>query len=168
MTAAAPSPQQIAQLYRPELMSFALRLTQDDDRARDLLQQTGYLVVKHFGSYQTGTNFVAWIKTILRNTFLSDYRKTRRRRELRDAREPAQGWMTVATGENTAIQQLTVEEINRVIDDLPPIYRDTFRYFLAQLSYREIALRTGVPIGTAKGRVFTARRLLRERLARLY
>jgi RNA polymerase sigma-70 factor (ECF subfamily) len=146
------------------MMTLALRLTEDEDRARDLLQQTGYLAVKHFRSYRTGTNFRAWIKTILRNTFISEYRKTQRRRQIRSAHEPTPGWMTVRTSDNPAEQQLMAEEIHRQIDRLPAIYRRSFRYYLAHLPYREIARYTGVPVGTAKSRVFTARRMLRSRL----
>jgi RNA polymerase sigma-70 factor (ECF subfamily) len=157
----------LAELSRPELRAFALQLTRDDERARDLLQDTSYLVVKHYHSYEEGTNFRAWVKTIVRNTCLSDCRKRQRRRDIRQYITPADGWMTVTTTLNQGQYRLTTDYIHSRIASLPPLYRTTFRYYLAQLSYREIAARTGVPIGTAKSRVFTARQLLRKQLIHL-
>ena len=152
-------------LKQSDLRAFALHLTQDEDRARDLLQDAYLLIVKHYQSFTAGTNFRAWAKTIVRNTFLSDYRKGQRRRQLRTDRPPAEGWITITTTDNSGEGSLLREDILRHVAALPAIYRDAVTYYLCDLSYREISLRTGVPVGTAKSRVFTARQLLRAQLS---
>jgi RNA polymerase sigma-70 factor (ECF subfamily) len=53
------------------LYNFAAWLTQNQDEAEDLVQETYMKALKGFASFQQGTNFRAWIYRILRNTFLT-------------------------------------------------------------------------------------------------
>ena len=62
----------------PRLRAFAISLTGSVDRADDLVQETLLRAWTHFDSFQTGTNLNAWLFTILRNLFRSDYRKRKR------------------------------------------------------------------------------------------
>ncbi len=65
----------------PHLRAFATSLTNNPDRADDLVQDT---IVRAWGKieqFERGTNLNAWLFTILRNLFHSDYRK----REIKDA-----------------------------------------------------------------------------------
>src|SRR5580700_1861559 len=66
----------------PSLRAFALSLSGNTDRADDLVQEALTRAIANIGSFQPGTNMPAWLFTILRNLFLSDYRK--RRREVED------------------------------------------------------------------------------------
>jgi|GEM_PF-3840115 len=61
----------------PILKNFALRLTQDEEKALDLYQETVCKALKNKDSFTEGTNFKAWITTIMRNTFINDYRKAK-------------------------------------------------------------------------------------------
>lgn len=160
-----PPLQQLSLLQQPEMLAFAIRLTHDEEWAQDLLQEARYLVIKHWSTYRIGTNFGAWARRIVHNIFLSEYRKRQRRRELRASVQPAAGWMTATTTANAADGCLDLDYLTARIAALPAIYRDAFQLYLQELSYAKIALRTGVPIGTAKSRVFTARRMLRAQLA---
>ena len=54
------------------------------DRADDLVQETLLRALANINSFQPGTNMSAWLFTILRNLFRSEYRK--RRREVEDSR----------------------------------------------------------------------------------
>lgn len=83
----------LGQSHQSEFRSLALTLTRDEDRARDLLQEAIYLVLKNRNSFRPGSNYVAWVKTIIRNTFISEYRRGKRRRELLDRDQPATGWL---------------------------------------------------------------------------
>ena len=69
-------------------MSFANKGSiVDVDRADDLVQETLLRAMANIDSFQAGTNMSAWLFTILRNLFRSEYRK--RRREVEDADEPS-------------------------------------------------------------------------------
>src|SRR3978361_2402362 len=67
----------------PSLRAFAISLCGTVDRADDLVQETLLRAWANIASFQPGTNMSAWLFTILRNLFRSEYRK--RRREVEDA-----------------------------------------------------------------------------------
>src|SRR5450432_4718751 len=67
----------------PNLRAFAISLSGNVDRADDLVQETVLRALANIDSFQPGTNMPAWLFTILRNLFRSEYRK--RRREVEDA-----------------------------------------------------------------------------------
>ena len=67
----------------PSLRAFAISLSGNGDRADDLVQETLLRALANIDSFQVGSNLPAWLFTILRNLFRSDYRK--RRREVEDA-----------------------------------------------------------------------------------
>src|SRR5204862_2691225 len=67
----------------PSLRAFAISLSGSVDRADDLVQETLLRALANISSFQAGTNMSAWLFTILRNLFRSEYRK--RRREVEDA-----------------------------------------------------------------------------------
>ena len=62
----------------PSLRAFAMSLSHNLDAADDLVQDTILRAWKSIDRFQVGTNLNAWLFTILRNAFLSRYRKTRR------------------------------------------------------------------------------------------
>ena len=66
----------------PNLRAFAVSLCGDIDRANDLVQETLLRAWSHLESFEPGTNMSAWLFTILRNHFRTEYRK--RRREVED------------------------------------------------------------------------------------
>src|SRR5438477_12941523 len=66
----------------PSLRAFAISLCGNVDRADDLVQETLLRALANIDSFQPGTNMSAWLFTILRNLFRSEYRK--RRREVED------------------------------------------------------------------------------------
>src|ERR1700736_1835937 len=67
----------------PSLRAFAISLSGNVDRADDLVQETLLRELVNLDSFEPGTNLSAWLFTILRNLFRSEYRK--RRREVPDS-----------------------------------------------------------------------------------
>src|SRR5665213_4262722 len=70
----------------PSLRAFAISLCGNVDRADDLVQETLMRALANIDSFQPGTNMSAWLFTILRNHFRSEYRKRRRVVEDSDGR----------------------------------------------------------------------------------
>lgn len=161
------TPEEISRLstrFHPDYRPFAMTLTRDEDKAADLLQEAIYLVIKNHERFTQGTNLQAWIKTIIRNVFITGYRKGKRRQEISEENVPATNWANQTTEMNPALSTLGAEEINARIDSLPKIYRRAFRLHINGIKYKDIATMTNVPIGTAKSRVWTARNMLREKI----
>ena len=64
--------------YLPKLRGFALMLTRDRTLADDLVQETIMRALTHAHQFEPGTNFKAWITTILRNSYFNEIRRRRR------------------------------------------------------------------------------------------
>jgi RNA polymerase sigma-70 factor (ECF subfamily) len=154
------------QNHLPEFRMFALSLTQDNDRARDLLQEVSHQVFKNYNSFQYGTNFSAWVKRIIRNVFISEYRKVKRRKRIVNQYGLPASWTGDLTVSNTGIDALEEEDVMALIHQLPRIYKEVFLLHFSGLSYQEIAKRVDVPAGTVKSRLFMARSILKEKLRR--
>ncbi len=154
-------------LHKESFLARARQLTHNEEDAEDLMQDAALVAFRHRDKFQDGTNFLAWGLTIIHNTFITDYRKRQRRRRLLHERPPVQAWAASVTAHNLAESSMTVEEIMCRVGELDTLYRLPFELFLRGHKYQEISLRLNIPVGTAKSRVFTARSLLRPRLAAL-
>lgn len=151
------------------LFAFAMNLTRDEESARDLVQETAYKAFKYRRRYEPQTNLRAWLMTIMRNSFINDYRKRQRRQTLNDYTNNNyllnSGSRSV---ENGGEQSVLIEEINRQIEALDDWVKRPFRMHLAGYKYDEIADALNVPLGTVKSRIFIARKRLQESLRYLY
>jgi RNA polymerase sigma-70 factor (ECF subfamily) len=147
----------------------ALRLANDESRAEDLTQETILKAYRSWHQYRPGTNVKAWLLTILRHTFINEYRKTKRARQEVDvdAIEPFTVFHDLhdADPEGTFFAQIVDDEVLRAIDALPDDFRETLVLSDVEgLTYQEIAQITKVPVGTVKSRLFRARQALQREL----
>ena len=103
----------------PSLRAFAISLSGNGDRADDLVQETLLRAIANIDSFQPGSNLPAWLFTILRNLFRSDYRK--RRPEVEDA-----DGSYAKTLKTQPAQQahLEFEEFRAALDKLPQDQRE--------------------------------------------
>lgn len=154
---------------RRTLFSFALNLTKDEESARDLVQETAFKAFKYRDHYQPQTNLRAWLMTIMRNSFINEYRKRKRRQTLNDNTSNDylldSGQQMVANhGESTVMQ----EEIIKVVNTLEDWVRIPFLMHFQGFKYEEIADELEVPLGTIKSRIFFARQKLQAQMRKLY
>ncbi len=139
----------------PRLRIQALALTRNGSAASDLVQNAVANALAARASFTPGTNFNAWMHRILRNRFISDTRKHRPRVDMEDVPEAA--FAVPAAHED----KLLLKELHVLLGRLPPLQRETlFMVVLQGMSYEEVAETTGCAVGTAKSRVFRARRQL--------
>jgi RNA polymerase sigma-70 factor, ECF subfamily len=154
---------------RRTLFSFALNLTKDEESARDLVQETAFKAFKYRDRYEPQTNLRAWLMTIMRNSFINEYRKRKRRQTLNDNTSNDylldSGRQAVNNqGESTVMQ----EEIIKVVNTLEDWVRIPFLMHFQGFKYEEIADELEVPLGTIKSRIFFARQKLQAQMRRLY
>ncbi len=146
------------------LLNFAYSLTLNRDDAEDLLQDTTLKVLDNEDKYVEGTNFKAWIFTVMRNVFINNRRRVSRTAVVVDTSEDLyQINVPVEGAESNPDDSYSVKEISEVINRFPDDYRIPITMHLAGYQYSEIAQKLGVPVGTIKSRIFYAR----KRLARL-
>ena len=147
------------------LRPFAISLTKDQDTASDLLQETMYRALANKEKYNVGTNLKAWLYTILRNTFINDYRRRIKQKQLFQP-VPATGLPEQGSSSFTADASLGEKEIQKMIWDLPQIFRNPFILYFEGYKYYEIAEMLREPLGTIKSRIHFARKLLKAQIVR--
>ena len=147
------------------LMPFALKLTKDRDQANDLLQDTFIKAFLNKDRFQVGTNLKAWLYTIMKNTFITNYQRMMRRATFVDqTANYHQLNSTQDHPERRADAKLRYDEIYQVIKELDEIYQVPFMMHYKGFKYHEIADRMDLPIGTVKNRIHVARKRLQKRL----
>ncbi len=137
----------------PSLRAFAISLTGNRDRADDLVQDTLMRAWANIDRFERGTNLEAWLFTILRNRFHSEYRS--RRREVEDADGSYAARLKTHPDQQ---DHLDYEDFRTALAKLPPDQREALLLVGAQgMSYEEAAEVCNVPLGTVKSRVNRAR-----------
>jgi RNA polymerase sigma-70 factor, ECF subfamily len=145
----------------PSLRAFAISLCGNVDRADDLVQEALLRAWANLDSFQPGTNMSAWLFTILRNVFRSEYRK--RRREVED---PDGSYADSLTSLPNQTSNLEMDEFRKALDLLPPDQRESLILVGASgFSYDEAAQICGCAVGTIKSRVNRARSRLADILS---
>jgi RNA polymerase sigma-70 factor (ECF subfamily) len=145
----------------PSLRAFAISLSGQVDRADDLVQDTLLRALSHLDRFERGTNLNAWLFTILRNLFHSEYRK--RRREVEDADGTYAARLMVHPEQGA---HLDFEDFRSALAKLPHDQREALLLVGASgFSYEEAAEICGCAVGTIKSRVNRARSRLAGLLA---
>lgn|SRR5690606_11250270 len=154
---------------RPQLLGYALKLTSNSHDAQDLLQETAYRAFKHQKQFAPGSNLAGWLVTIMRNVFINQYRRKKRRATLLDHSDnqylvqPVQG-ADFNGGEN----KLMYEDLQSIVAKLDESMRKPFLMHFAGYKYDEIAETMQLPLGTIKSRIFFARKYLKEAINEHY
>ncbi|SFL52871.1 sigma-70 family RNA polymerase sigma factor [Methylobacterium pseudosasicola] len=144
----------------PALRTFALSLVGDVSRADDLVQETFVKAWANQTRFRPGTNFTAWLFTILRNQFYSELRKNRREVEDVDGTHASQ--MTSLSDQEDAS---TLKVVWKQLGTLPAAQRQALLLVGAEgHTYEEAATKLGCQVGTVKSRVSRARSSLLDTL----
>jgi RNA polymerase sigma-70 factor (ECF subfamily) len=142
----------------PSLRAFAISLSGNVDRADDLVQETLLRAWANLNSFEPGTNMSAWLFTILRNLFRSEYRK--RRREVADSEGTYAETLKTQPEQTSRVE---FEEFRTALAKLPSDQREALILVGASgFSYEEAAGICGCAVGTIKSRVNRARTRLAE------
>jgi RNA polymerase sigma-70 factor (ECF subfamily) len=158
--------------YKDPLTNFVFRLLGDRDDCNDVVQETFVRVFRKKNSYKPAARFSTWIHTIALNLAKTQLRRRRRRRYLsfsghgKDGPEPLFDIPDDrARTDQRADASLKAERIQKALDSLSVKYREVIVLRdIQEQSYEEIALITGLSLGTVKSRINRARTQLQEML----
>ncbi len=146
--------------HLPAMRAFALSLTRNSAAADDLVQDTIVKAWSNLDKFEAGSNLRAWLFTILRNTFYSDKRKTKREVSDSDGAHAATLFDKPAHDGKLAFNDFSV-----AFDKLSPEHREVLILVGASgFSYEEAAETMGVAVGTVKSRANRARLKLADLL----
>lgn len=159
-----------ALVHLDALYGLALRLTGGDTaRSEDLVQDAVLKAYRAWGDFRLGTNCRAWLMTILRNTFINEFRSEQRRPTAVEFDEVGdRSVFAEVSGDDPVggfFERIIDAEVIAAIDDLPEEFRVAVVLSdLEGLSYQEVSEIMDIPVGTVKSRLFRARKRLQAQL----
>ena len=149
-----------------KLERFALSLTSNREEAKDLLQETYLKALSSKDKFIEFTNFGAWAYTIMKNTFINNYRKAVRQNTIVDTTKDL--YYLNNSKESTFVKpdsNLRHKEINKQINKLQNELKVPFLMHTQGFKYKEIAEELDLKIGTVKSRIFFTRKKLMASLS---
>lgn len=156
------------------LYAVALKLTRNAVDAQDLTQNTIVKALRFHDKFQKGSYIKAWLLTILRNTFINDYRRRSRRPNLVEltGTEPAPETspdpevpLATTVRRYEDVIELLDDKVRAAIEELPGDFKTAvIMADIEDKSYKEIAEAMGCPLGTVMSRLYRGRKLLRQKL----
>ncbi|MFC2186678.1 RNA polymerase sigma factor [Peijinzhouia sedimentorum] len=147
------------------LKPFALKLTRDMEDANDLMQETVLKAFTNREKFTEGTNLKAWLYTIMKNTFITNYQRMVRKGTFVDTTDNLHYINSSGSIiENNAYTGFALKDINLAIEELDDVHKAPFMMHYRGFKYHEIADKLGIPIGTVKNRIHIARKILKDRL----
>ena len=147
------------------LQYYAYSLTSSSDDADDLLQDTFFKALSNKEKFDPATNMKAWTYTIMKNTFINNYRKMKRSNTIIDNSQDL--YYINSSQKSTSINphsHFNHGEIMKAIRELEDNQRIPFEKHIEGFKYKEIAEELNLPIGTVKSRIFLTRKKLSRKL----
>jgi RNA polymerase sigma factor (sigma-70 family) len=147
------------------LQRFALSLTSNSEDAKDLLQETFAKAITYREKFEDNTNLKAWTFTIMKNTFINNYRRNVKTNTTFDHTDDLY-YLNLKNEviSETPDTQYSVKEIQKSIEELSDEFRLPFVMHTQGYKYKEIAEKLNLKIGTVKSRIFFTRKKLMEKL----
>ena len=144
---------------RDALCRYAYLLTTDNNKADDLVQETFYKALKYRNRFQSNSNLKAWLFTIMKNTFINDYRRQGRINSVIDA-DAHEFVVNNRKSDENPERDLRFKEVNNMINSLDPAYKVPFLMYENGYKYQEISNELGLCLGTVKSRIHFSRKKL--------
>ncbi len=150
------------------LMSVCMRYRRSEEEAASMVNMGFLKIVQNLGKYQEPVPFEAWIRRIMINTLIDDFRKNRKVNELMENRDFTDTDNDVGLVEfNTADLNFDASELEAMIRKLPPMSRKVFNlYAIDGYNHKEIGDMLGISDGTSKWHLSFSRSKLKEMIER--
>jgi len=146
---------------RSNMQRFAMSLTSDRDTALDLVQDTYLKAITYKDKFVDYTNLKAWVFTIMKNTFINNYRRNVKENTIIDGTQDLYYLNQPHDKGFISPESIYAEgEIEKAIDSLDNEFKIPFRMHIEGFKYKEIADELGLKIGTVKSRIFFTRQKL--------
>jgi RNA polymerase sigma-70 factor (ECF subfamily) len=155
------------------LFSYAMRITNNEEDAQDLLQETYLKAFRFWEQFEKGTNLKAWLFRIMKNSYINRYRKEKKEGESVSYNEIEEFYDSLkdeSAVESSDLQHnlytnLLDDEVTNALDSLPDDFRTVILLCdIEGLQYEEIAEFLQCPIGTVRSRLHRGRKMLQKKL----
>lgn len=152
---------QLYEMYKVKMFTLCLRYMSDKMDAEDMLQEGWVKVFKQIRTFdpQRG-NFYSWIKRIFINTNLEYLRKKRLQFE-----DISDSEISHSTSLNKPIHDMALQELVKVLQELPPGYRSVFNlYVLEGYTHKEIGEKLNISPNTSKTQLMKAKQMMQAKV----
>ena len=147
------------------LKMYALHFTRDADDANDLVKETLLKAITYYNKFKEGTNLKGWLYTIMKNTFINNYRRfVKISAFVTKYNEISSPNLVFSSTKNQGESKFVMDDIKHALNKLPGEYYVPFNMYFEGHKYHEIADHLQIPIGTVKTRIHVARKLLKNSL----
>ena len=137
------------------MYAICLRYMNNEDEAKDALQEGFIKVVKNVHKFKFTGSFEGWLKRIFVNTSIEQIRKRKKHLDIDEMHGNLQHTDSIKTG------NMDVEKMMELVQKLPEGYRTVFNmYVIDGFSHKEISDKLGVSESTSKSQLFKARKQL--------
>lgn len=143
------------------LFRSALFMTQDKNKAKDLLQETFLKILENKDKFRQNNNLSGWANKIMSNIFISDYRKLLIQKRYSDLMTDND---IAYLSEQDFMIRHSISDLMNAIERLEDKRQTILKLFLAGLKYEEIAQEKNLPLGTVKSQIHQAKEELRKLL----
>jgi RNA polymerase sigma factor (sigma-70 family) len=147
------------------LFSICMRYASDRDEAEDILQSGFIKVFKGIENYKGDGSFEGWIKRIVVNTAIDNYRRKKVRPVVTDSELVDRSGEELADEEEdeSVYNQVPVQDVMDAIQQLSPAYQTVFNlYVMEGYNHNEIAEMLEISVGTSKSNLSKARQNLKR------
>jgi RNA polymerase sigma-70 factor (ECF subfamily) len=151
--------------YKSNLQNYAYMLTMNYDDANDLVQDTYVKALSNKDKFEPSTNMKAWVYTIMKNTFINNFRRNTKSNTIFDHSKDLY-YINTSSGSKISNPETDINfnDISREVNSLNDDQKIPFTMHINGFKYREIASEMNMSIGTVKSRIFFTRKRLMEKL----
>ena len=149
---------------KDNMLGFAYSLTNNEEEAMDLFQDTALKVLDSRDKYIDKSNFAGWVFTIMRNIFINNYRRSLRNKVVLEDDDNCYSLPYINNTTDNSCDIHTLNDINIVLKSFSKDYSVPLSMFIIGYKYVEIAECMNMPLGTVKSRIHIARCKLQKAL----
>ena len=148
------------------LMGVCIRYKKDEEEARSILNVGFLKILTNLEKYNEKVPFEAWIRRIMINTIIDEFRKNKKERELVEYTDfVANDRFNKRVDYNEADKLFDVAAIEHLVKQLPPVTQKVFNlYIIDGYNHKEIGEMLGISAGTSKWHLSNARKILKAKL----
>jgi RNA polymerase sigma-70 factor (ECF subfamily) len=155
--------EKLYQLYYRYAMSISLPYSNNEDEAMEVVNDGFIKVFMNIGNYEKGRSFKVWLRRILINTAIDNFRHNKKHNFLMDSED-----YSISSFDDDVIDVMSADEILNLVQDLSPAYKMVFNlYALEGYKHNEIAEMLNISIGTSKSNLAKARNKLKAAIQTL-
>ncbi|PIP54792.1 MAG: hypothetical protein COX07_03400 [Bacteroidetes bacterium CG23_combo_of_CG06-09_8_20_14_all_32_9] len=155
---------QLYDMYASKFLGMCMRYAKDRQEAEDIIQEGFLKIFARISQYSGLGSFEGWMKRIIINTAITNYKKNLKHYYKQSIDDVNEAEFETFFAE----QEYSLEELLKVVQELPPGYRMVFNlYAIEGFQHKEIARMMEIGVTTSKSQYSRAKKLLRTKLEEL-